>query len=101
MTEGVEDRRALHCYRRLFVSGQMGDRGSVQASPRVDVDGINNFVHILSTIAGMRRLILTCRREEKAAVRCKSQASKERRVGLIGVDAGVLNAEVAHEEWVG
>ena len=72
MTEGVEDRRALHRYRRLLVSGQMGDRGSVQASPRVDVDGINHFIHIFRTVAWMRRFVLTCRREEKATVRCKS-----------------------------
>lgn len=72
MTEGVEDRRALHRYRRLFVSRQMGDGGSVQAGPRVDVDGINHFIDIFRTVAWMRRFVLTCRREKKAAVRCKS-----------------------------
>lgn len=51
MTKGVENRRALHRYRRLLVSRQMGDRGSVQTGPRIDVDCIDNFIHVLGAIA--------------------------------------------------
>ena len=53
MTEGVENRRALHGYRRLLMSRQVGYGGSVQASARIDVDGIDNFIPALGPAACM------------------------------------------------
>ena len=53
MAEGVENRRALHRDRRLLMSGQVGYGGSVQASARIDVDGIDNFIPTLGPAAWM------------------------------------------------
>ncbi len=95
MAKGVENGGAFHGYRRLFVSGQMGDRRPVQASPCVNVDSIDHFIRILGPIVWVRDFVLSGGRKKKTAVRRKSQAPEERRVGFVCVYAGVLDTVAA------
>lgn len=80
---------------------QVGNGRFVDTASRIDVDGINHLKCGLLAICLVLHLILTGRREKKAAVWCKSQTSEERRQSLISIEVGISHSDTAGITWFG
>lgn len=65
--------------------GKMRRRRLVDASSRVDVHRVGDLVRGLAVRRQILRLILSCGREQKAAVRSEGQPPEERGEGLVCV----------------
>ena len=87
--------RAFHSDRRFLVARQVSNRRLVESRSRVNINSVDNVVRRFGSICAkrVRGLVLTRWREEKAAVRCKCESSKEGGASFIGVNVGVLDSE--------
>ena len=83
---------------------QVGYRGLVQACPSVNVHGVDQIIcWFCDRFRGVCRSILPRRSEKQATVRSKSKPSEERSVGLVSVNAMILDRHcrrLSGQEWV-
>jgi hypothetical protein len=75
------------------VTRQVGDRGLIDATARVDIDSVDHLVGGLRvSLSLVLILVLSGWSQQQAAVRRKSESSKEGCQGLVGVKVGILHS---------